>query len=399
MLLFYGFFCFLGHHFSLNCLFTPISMRQLCCLQFLFPILLLSCFVLQAQAPETPLAPYNKALIWRGFEHRWTYNHRINRIGSSVSMSDGEGFCMHYSATGLGSDSTFATTHYTYVESPNVYFKETTIKILVNGKEGDLLTKNERVYLNLDPWMKNKAQYDVLVNGFEVKSMIKADQLQLLRFLVEDPVYVPETGQIYLTANFNLVTNCRTFECELFKNQTAYELTLHLLIMGFDKGAGEVRNSYTTRNYTWDTAVEVEGLSKDLNILGQREVYPHACLGIKGLGIVLDEEHWLLQINNYVTPLRYRPLTGEMKSHVNMKVVAWDRGMENFSVAPFKAEFAKRKSGFAMLETNPSLVQFKQAKIKHGQIKTTLYWRGRNKSGASPEAESIKKITSDLTFD
>lgn len=354
--------------------------------------------IIQAQSTKENIKPYNKALIWRGFEHRWTYNHRVNRIGSHVSLKDGKGYCMHYSATGLGSDSTFAKTHYTYVEAANVAFKETDIKILVNGREGDLLTKTAQSYLNLDKWMQNKAQYDVLVNGFEVKSMLKADQLQLLRFLVEDPVYNKETQQIFLTTNFNLVTNCRTLECELFKNQTAYELTLHLLIIGFEEDAGEVRDSYTTRNYAWDTSVEVEDLNKELTITGQRNVFPTACLGIKGLGVVLDEEHWILQMNNHVTPLHYNPLTGNMKSHVNMKLVAWNNGMEHFSVAPLKAEFAKRKSGFAMLETNPSLVQFSDAKIKHGHVKTSLYWRGHNRDSESPEAESIKNITSKLNF-
>lgn len=362
-------------------------------------ITLLSPFSIAAQDAVSQIQDHNKALIWRGFEHRWTYNHRINRIGSHVSLKNGEGYCMHYSATGLGSDSTFAKTHYTYVEAPNVSFKETEIKILVNGEEGDLLTKTAQVYLDLDEWMQNKAHYDVLVNGFEVKSMVKADQLQLLRFLVEDPIYTKETQQIYLTANFNLVTNCRTLECELFKNQTAYELTLHLLIIGFEEDAGEVRDSYTTRNYAWDTSVEVEDLSKSLTISGQRNVFPTACVGIKGLGVVLDEEHWILQMDNFVTPLRYDNITGDMKSHVNMKVVAWNNGMENFSVAPLKAEFAKRKSGFAMLETNPSLVQFSNARIKHGNIATSLYWRGRNKSSEAPEAESIKVITSNLTFE
>jgi len=256
----------------------------------------------------------------------------------------------------------------------------------------------ENVYLDLDEWMQGKDQYDVLVNGFEVKSMIKSDQLHVLRFLVEDPEYVPETKQIHLTANFNMVMNCRTLECELFKDQTAYELTLKLLILAFDKDAGNIRNSYTTRNYVWDTAVEVEDLNKDLSIFGQEKQYPHACLGIKGLGIVLNEEHWLLQLNNYVTPLNYNQSTGLMNSHINMKFIAWNNGMENFSVAPFKAEFAKRKDGFALLDTNPSLIQFANAKIKHGAQSTSLYWRGRNKSSSSPEAESIKNISSKLNF-
>lgn len=359
---------------------------------------ILGCLFLATSLVGQTLKPYNKALIWRGFEHKWTYNHRINRIGSSVTYQNGQGFCNHYSATGLGSDSTFATTYYTYVESPNTYFKETEIKILVNGHEGDLLTKVENVYLDLDEWMQGKAQYDVLVNGFEVKSMLKSDQLHLLRFLVEDPIYLEETKQIHLTTNFNLVTNCRTLECELLKDQTAYELTLKLLIIAFDGEEGSITNSYTTRNYVWDTTVEVEDINKPLNIVGQKKLYDKACVGIKGLGVVLNEEHWLLQFSNYVRPLSYNKNQGTMNTHINMKFVAWNKGMENFAVAPFKAEFAKRKHGFALLDMNPSLIQFTKAKIKHGNQKTSLYWKGNNKKSTAPEAESIINISSKLNF-
>lgn len=364
----------------------------------IFFILCNTALSLWAQSSNSSLPDYNKALIWRGFQHQWTYNHRINRIGSLVYFQEQKGYCAHYSATGVGSDSTFATTHYTYLESPDIFFKETSIKILVNGQEGDLLTKSEKIYLELEDWLVGKDHYDVLVNGFDVKSMLKSDQIQLLRFLVEDPLYINETNQLQLTANFNLVTNCRTLECELFNNKTAYELTLHLLVLGYNEGAMEVRNSYTTRNYAWDTSIEVADLNKELTIMGQKDQYPEACLGIKGLGLVLDEEHWLLQFNNYVHPIAYNPERGKMLSHINMKFVAWNKGMENFSVEPFKAEFAKRKGGFALLDINPALLQFKQAKIKHGSKKTSLYWRGRDKSSDAPEAQSLKDISDDLQF-
>ncbi|MFY7861519.1 MAG: hypothetical protein ACOVP5_04770, partial [Chitinophagales bacterium] len=45
----------------------------------------------------------HKAVIWRGFDHQWTYNHRINRIGSIVSRNDlGTFVGKHYSASGAG---------------------------------------------------------------------------------------------------------------------------------------------------------------------------------------------------------------------------------------------------------------------------------------------------------
>ena len=347
---------------------------------------------------QNEIKPYNKGLIWRGFEHSWTYNHRINRIGNYVTYKDGVGKTTHTSASGLGSDSTFATTYYTYIESPDIYFKEAEIKILLNGLEGDLLTKEETLYVDLDPWMQAKDHYGAFLNGFEIKSVKKADQLQLFRFLLEDPLHSEVTNQVQLTAHFNLVTNCRTIECELLKNITAYELTLHVLIFAYDEGAASFNNSYTARNYVWDTKVEVEDLDKKLTVKGQQDKFPFATAGLKGMGFVLDEEHWLLEMDNYVTPLNYNQESGELDTHINMKFVEWTKGMDMFAVSPFKASFAKRRSGFALLDTNVYMVQFTNAKIKHGKQTCRSYWKGWNKSASSKEAESTTDISEKLHF-
>lgn len=83
-------------------------------------LLIFFCNLLIAQE----IKPHNKAIIWRGMEHKWTYNHRINRMGNYVSFDGKKGYSLHSSATGLGSDSSFSKTYYTYVESPNLFFKE-----------------------------------------------------------------------------------------------------------------------------------------------------------------------------------------------------------------------------------------------------------------------------------
>lgn len=355
-------------------------------------LLLISCS-LSNQSHGQDLNDYNKALIWRGFEHNWTYNHRANRLGSFVSLN-GEAYAVHTSATGLGSDSTRFTTYYSYIESPGIYFKEIPIRIRVNGKEGELLTKTEDVYYYADDWLKGRKYYTALINGFEIKSLEKSDQLKLFRFLVKDVFYSEESEEIKISADFNLVTNCRTIECPVFNNKTAYELTLHILIIAFDEGYGNVVDAYSSRNYVWDEKVEIQDMSTRVISLGQKDnLFDKATIGIKGFGIVLDSEHWLMEMNKFVIPNQYDPETGVMISEANMKYVEWKKGMQQFAVSPFKAKFAKRRSGYALLDMNLAMLQFKQAEIKHGKSTGSMFWRGWNQEAA--EKGSQRKINID----
>lgn len=359
---------------------------------FLLFLSILSVYTYSLQGQD--LQKYNKALIWRGMQHQWTYNHRANRLGNYVSMENG-GQAVHTSATGIGSDSTFYSSHFTYVESPNIYFKEVPITIQVNGKEGALLTKVEEVYIPVEPWMRNRKSYEALINGFEIKSILKADQLQLFRFLVDDVTYSKESDEIKLKAHFNLVTNCRTIECPVFSNKTAYELTIHVLIMAFDEDAANLVDAYTARNYVWDDKIEIGNKSQEVIALGEKDrKYPKATVGIRGLGIILDEEHWLLEMNNYVIPNYYDPETGILISDANLKYVEWKKGMQQFAVSPFKAKFAKRRSGYALLDMNLAMIQFKNANIKQGKSSGTSFWKGWNKDAASDAAKGIMPLAS-----
>lgn len=339
------------------------------------------------------IEPYNKALIWRGMQHKWSYNHRINRLGNHVTMQGG-GQAIHTSATGLGSDSTAFATHYTYVESPDIFFKEVAITIRLNGKEGDLLTKIEEVYIPTDPWLKNKKSYHALINGFEIKSLLKSDQLKLFKFLIEDASYSKESEEIKLRAQFNLVTNCRTIECPVFSNQTAYELTLNILIIAFDDDDVNWVKAYVARNYVWDEKIEIEDRSQQVIALGQKDnVYPKATIGITGMGIILDQEHWLLEMNEYVIPNNYDAETGLFISDANLKYVEWTEDMHRFAHAKLKSKFAKRSNGFALLDMNLAMIQFKNATIKQGKTSGSIFWKGWNKDAGSDKSQGVISLS------
>ncbi|MGB1018048.1 MAG: hypothetical protein ACPGVH_03175 [Chitinophagales bacterium] len=368
-------------------------MKKLICNTFTLMLFFCSGEVLAQEIKD-----YNKALIWRGFEHQWTYNHRINRLGDFVSMSNGKGYTTHSSASGVGSDSTLATTHYTYLETPDVAFKETELKIFITGNEGELLTQNASEYLDLEHYMLEKENYYVILNGFEIKSVSKADQLHLFRFYIEDPVFNEQTNQLLVKGSFNLVTNCRTLECAIFNNTTAYELTLKLLVFAYDNKKVNFNNNIASRNYVWDTEIEVKDDTKNVNIYGIQNSFSAACVGIKGMSYVLDEEHWVVELNGYTTPKKYDPESGIMNADVDMKLSEWKSDMNTFAVSPFLSKFSKRKSGYALLNMNIVNIQFSDASIIHGKQISRSFWIGKNKDSGGDDSYNEIDISRKLKF-
>src|SRR5262249_49181983 len=138
------------------------------------------------------LQPYNQAVIWNGFSHRWTYNHRCNRIGDYVKFNDGQPETAHTSATKLGQHSTYYDSYYSLVSSPDVVFKEGEISIQLHGKERKMLEKTVTVVMDADEWLKGKENYITLVNGFDLHSEKGSDKIQLFRLSVEDGEYSKE---------------------------------------------------------------------------------------------------------------------------------------------------------------------------------------------------------------
>ena len=194
------------------------------------------------------------------------------------------------------------------------------------------------------------------------------------------------------------MTNCRTLECEVFKNTTAYELTLKVLIFAYDNGGANFNGAVASENYVWDTEIEVKDKAKELNIFGVQETYPTACVGIKEMAYILDEEHWLIEMDGYVTPKHYDTGTGLLTSYINMKFTEWKSEMKLFSVSPFLSKFAKRKSGYALLNMNVLNIQFSNAKIIHGKLAFSSFWIGKNNDSSGEDAYNKVDITNKLKF-
>ena len=128
-----------------------------------------------------------EAAIWRGYKHKWTYNHRINRIGSFVDNDADE--MIYTSASGFGEDSTFYTSGYSRLESDEIHFKYGKVSLDIEGKEGDLIVKNATIELPFSEKEIQENQFYTVLNGYDILSIDKADKLNYLQIKVDEASY------------------------------------------------------------------------------------------------------------------------------------------------------------------------------------------------------------------
>jgi hypothetical protein len=335
----------------------------------------------------------NRALIWRGFSHSWTYNHRINRLGSFVCMTDSSMNVCHTAASGLGADSCYFTSHYSLIESDRLHFQEGFVPIKLYGREKQLISKTIEVSIPANADMRKQDHYITLLNGFDLTAVGNADKLQLLRFSVEDAYYAPAVNELRFLVKVAIAFNCQSLECSRFNQKTTYDLKLHYLIVAGAHNYLTSTNKTITENYPWDKKIEFTPTPKQYSINGESEyLLPESTLGLKSMTITLDNAHWLLQYNNNVTPLDYKAETGKSTFASDLYFTEWQQGMKHLSAVPKHSRFSSKKSGWCMLDMEVVLLQFREAKVNHQKFSGSMFWGGLNNDPSVPEATKSKMI-------
>lgn len=357
---------------------------------------LLSLCACIAHAQSTaPLADKpNQAVIWRGFQHSWSYNHRLNRLGSYVAPQQDSGYVsVHTSATGVGADSTFFTENYTYIESPDVFFQASTQEFAMDTKEGSLVSQTAEVTIPADPNMRGKGKYIVILNGFDIVAKQRADKMALFHMHVEEATYAPEVNEIRFKLHISLVCACKSFECSKFNQKVMYRVQVHCLVIAGEEETLHADQATCYKDYLWGRRYEVYEIPQSRKIKGvPNDQFGTAALGIKSIDITLDQEHWLVEWNQAVTPLRYDPKTGEMEFSFNLFFKEWEYQMKKFSVFPTRSKFSSKTKGWASMGMEVVLLQFKNAKTTHMHRSGSLFWPGRNESAEVPKAMNSKLI-------
>lgn len=334
------------------------------------------------------------AVLWQGFTHQWTYNHRINRLGSCVVNTDFEGAFPHSStlkhmaATGLGGDIGQYATHYAYLALNKVKTQSGEVNIRFSGKEGDFHTAKQTVTIDAPLGMHDQEEYAVVLNGFDIISEQQADKLQLFRLSVGDATYIPATGKIRFDVTVALLVHCRSLECSRFNHKFNYSINAHYLVF-----AGQEQNISTTEQnthtiYDWSKERELyTSPTQQHTVKGEgKRQYAAATLAFKSLSIHLDKEHWLLDWRSVIHPEKYDTLTGQYQYSLDLLFKQWDQTMKKESANPKKSKFAMKRNGWAMIDATILLLQFKDARIIHDYTKGVVKWQGSNEPANTVDA-------------
>lgn len=335
----------------------------------------------------------NNAIIWRGFEHNWTYNHRINRIGNYVQFDNAKPKSIHWSASGFGADSTRFTSHYSFVQSPSTYFQEGVVNIKLNGREKELITKEVQVSIPATSDMSNCENFTTLLNGFDIQAVGRADKIQLLRISIEDASYAPAVNELHFTVHIALVANCQSLECSRFVQRTNYDVNIFFLVVSGNDDNFSAQRHTLTDAYPWTKKLEMEHSLERHTITGRRGgEYKNATLGIKSLSLALNEAHWTIAYHSNVTPLIYNASSGEMDYNAEMFFKEWVVQMKVWSAFRKHSRYSSKRKGWCIQDMGIVLLQFKDATISHHKHSGSLFWKGKNAPPTNDDAKFVKEL-------
>ena len=159
------------------------------------------------------------AVIWQGFQHRWGYNHRINRLGSYVEHTALSGNAcqadvVHTAASGTGPDTANCIDFFTRIRADNVWFQTGSVAIKIRTREEALGLIEELVPVDLAPELAGKDHYEVFLNGFDLISDDDADKLNSFALSVgKFAMDGARTALDVLIAGY-LIVDCDTLECD-----------------------------------------------------------------------------------------------------------------------------------------------------------------------------------------
>jgi hypothetical protein len=396
---------------------------------FLFYLLgILLPILLNAQtAPNADnLSRYSDAaVVWRGFNHQWSYNHRINRLGNYIENTPFVQFpyaatAVHTSATGVGGDVGLFDAHYSYVAMEQVAVQSGVVSIEFSGKEGDMHHITKHLLIDskaiLDP---KQANCTVVLNGFDVLSGYKADKVSLFSLSVGEAAYLPAVNKIRFDLSASLEVRCQSFECSRFNQKFNYTIDVYYLI--FSQKTAPIANKlplevlsnkpnittstlapdsshkpaapykglgifYTSeqavrRIYNWDKQEELDMLPERHIAKGiNNNIYPEALLAFKSISLQLDRAHWLLDWHSSILPEEYDPESGTYQYSLDLLFKQWDEEMKHHSANPRISRFSSKRRGWAILEANVCLLQFSNAFVRHADTQGIVKWEGRNQS-------------------
>lgn len=368
------------------------------------------------------------AVVWRGFDHLWTHNHRWNRFGSWVERAPGD--CedptgcwrlAHAAASGTSGDTARFHTAYSRVGARGVGFAAATDHVRLSADFGEALyIRSEELVVPLadlpgGDQLADREQYLVLLNGFDLGSDGPADKP--VAFFVEaaEARYDADLDALRVRWRIYLSMDCTSAECWLTargNDRFDYEVDVHLLVLAADDQLALTFPDRIEREYQWDAPPHIlpgspaiipvplgHGSNPDADELdlppvegridGLAEGGP-GLVGLRRLAIQLSpfpgiagapaDQHML----GWQSAVHPQPVAeGKVDFELDLVFKCWTEGMQRFQITAYP------EVGAALMEADLVLVQFPHgASIEHGSWGSEHDWEGGDAPALGEDAVS-----------
>ena len=196
-------------------------------------------------------------IFWRGFEFEWDDRvHRVGRFGSWIEQGRSTGTyglpkalsLMRSAQSGSDSDVGRYSTMYSIVRAHGVEFVPGSVTIDIHGSERSDIPFSELVTTHLTELDSLNPEHDVILNGFDLKSLASPKKLNKLTLDVHALRSFDDRVEFRVSGLLNM--SCQSLECG-FEERVAYEITVHYMVIRGNFNHSE--NDVATANYSYSS--------------------------------------------------------------------------------------------------------------------------------------------------
>lgn len=350
----------------------------------------------------------NSVVVWKGFEHSWSYNHRLNRLGSWIDIKNchktGCNYTLgHSGASGSGEDIAYFNDSYSEISTKYLSFISGSEEFDIEGREGEKITGEIKVIAKDSSKDESSNKYVALINGIDIYSKKDPDKLESLNVKITGP---KETKSgINSKIKYSIKLDCKTLECSgeplktEGKQKTNYGMRInYVLIKGKNKNL-KANKKAKTIDYSWRDCkgagdykcgiskkreINKKPRTKDISIKGKKG-FGLGFIGIKGISIDLERGYHYNTFRNIVEGKYYKERF-EYKGRLSSFFKEWTAEPPLFK----SGQLAVGKGGNAKLKTELVLVQTKKGCKKSFVEPGNLHWKAEHKERKSPKRKSAK---------
>ncbi len=209
---------------------------------------------------------HDTTVVWRGFRHVWSYNHRVSRVGSWVDTrscnATGCSYAVgHSGATGSGADRASFRDAYTELSARGVGFESGTVEFDVRGTErlsgprSQVVEGSRLVSVPANGTLAGSGEHVALINGFDL--VAEGVPMKFVSLDVHATTPRVEDGRIRFRVNYRTLLDCDSVECPGWfgkrPSDVDYTLRVQYLLVGGPRGLLNVAPAGSvSESYDWD---------------------------------------------------------------------------------------------------------------------------------------------------